>query len=303
MATIGLNLDVPVVSMLSIRQFLDGQYITDRSEYELLRKFVGSCWSNQMFINKDSANSDCGSFGDNPIPYITSGGAWSDSQSVLRERVTVPSEKIASQEVVIPLSKKLYEANQKALETSAFCKMNFSFTLCLKSLFKGFDMREFFGGMSQYQDSRALLQSLNLPFANKFENNFMDSGGMDVDPFAVVGKTGHDIFCLSVRIWDILLFFAIMKRPRRDVSLMEDVSSTFTEHMISMLPISIFPYDMVPTNKVLSRALCSVWDFCCFLGNNPMEYHKVFFYYSSSYQHSTAFRRSTELRRSSGYHP
>jgi hypothetical protein len=36
MATIGLNLDVPVVSILSIRQFLDGTYVDDRVEYELL---------------------------------------------------------------------------------------------------------------------------------------------------------------------------------------------------------------------------------------------------------------------------
>jgi hypothetical protein len=54
MATIGLCIDVPVVSMLSIKQFLDGQYIDDRKEYELLRNFGLSCWDKKMFMNKVS---------------------------------------------------------------------------------------------------------------------------------------------------------------------------------------------------------------------------------------------------------
>jgi hypothetical protein len=52
MATVGLALDVPVVSMLSIKQFLDGQQIDDRGEYELLRKFCNTCWDKKMFLNK-----------------------------------------------------------------------------------------------------------------------------------------------------------------------------------------------------------------------------------------------------------
>jgi hypothetical protein len=51
-ATIGLCIDVPVVSMLSIKQFLDGQYIDDREDYTLLRNFGLSCWQKKMFMNK-----------------------------------------------------------------------------------------------------------------------------------------------------------------------------------------------------------------------------------------------------------
>ena len=96
---------------------------------------------------------------------------------------------------------------------------------------------------------RFLLQSLNLPFASKFYDNFIESS-KDVDPAACVGRVDHETFCLGVRLWDILLFFAIMKRPRRDVALIEDFSCTLTEHMVSMLLVSIFPYDIVPANKV-----------------------------------------------------
>jgi hypothetical protein len=246
----GLCLDVPVVSMLSIKQFLDGQYIEDRSEYTLLRKFCLSCWEKNMFMNKDTFNGDQGSFGSNPIPYITSMGDWSDSTSILREKIHVPNEKRNTQDILPLVCKKLYEKNQRALKTSAFCKGSHTFMLCMRSLLNGFDMRGFFGGMSKYHDSKSLLQSLNLPFADKFDSNFLDSGSIEVDPVACVGRVEHEIFCLGLRIWDILLFFAIMKRPRRDVSLIEDVSCTLTEHMVSMLPLSIFPYEIVPANKV-----------------------------------------------------
>jgi hypothetical protein len=198
---------------------------------------------------QDSFNGDNGSFGNSPIPYITSGGDWSESTSILREKLHLPNDKKLTSEVIPLVCKKLYEKNHRALKTSAFIRMQHTFTLCVKSLFAGYDLRGFFGGMSKYHDSKFLLQSLNLPFADKFDDNFLDSGSLDVDPVACVGRVEHDIFCLGVRVWDILLFFSIMKRPRRDISLIEDVTSTFTEHMVSMLPISIFPYEIVPANK------------------------------------------------------
>ena len=52
LATIGLCIDVPVVSMLSIKQFLDGQTVDDREEYDQLRNFCALCWNKKMFMNK-----------------------------------------------------------------------------------------------------------------------------------------------------------------------------------------------------------------------------------------------------------
>jgi hypothetical protein len=75
---------------------------------------------------------------------------------------------------------------------------------------------------------------------------------MDVDPIAHVGRIDHDVYCLGLRLWDILLFFSLMKRPRRDIALLEDFTSSLTEHMVSMLPVSIFPYELVPAVKVLT---------------------------------------------------
>jgi hypothetical protein len=103
---------------------------------------------------QDTFNGDFGSFGSNPIPYITSKGDWSESSSILRERLHLANEKKVSNEVVPQLCKKLYEKNQKALKASAFCKMQHTFVLCVKSILTGFDMRGFFGGMSMYHNSR-----------------------------------------------------------------------------------------------------------------------------------------------------
>lgn len=104
--------------------------------------------------------------------------------------------------------------------------------------------------MSKYPDSKFLLESLDLNFASNFQSSFVEPESLNVDPVACMGRVDIDIYCIGVRIWDILLFFALMKRPRRDIALIEDFSSSLTEHLISTLPSTIFPYNIVPANKV-----------------------------------------------------
>jgi hypothetical protein len=155
MATCGLCMDVPVVSILSIKQFLDGQYVEDRGDFELLRTFCNSCWTKNMFLNKNSFHGDYGHFGETPMPYVTSEGSWADFSSILREKCSVPNDKKPVDiDMASTLCKKLYDKNQKALKTSAFCKTQQSFQLCIKSLFTAYDLRGFFGGMSKYHNSK-----------------------------------------------------------------------------------------------------------------------------------------------------
>jgi hypothetical protein len=52
LATISLCINVPVISILSIRHFLDGQTVDDREEYDQLRNFCALCWNKKMFMNK-----------------------------------------------------------------------------------------------------------------------------------------------------------------------------------------------------------------------------------------------------------
>jgi hypothetical protein len=57
-------------------------------------------------------------------------------------------------------------------------------------------------------------------------------------------------YCISLRIWDVLLWFAIMQRPRRDVGICSDFANTLAEYSVQLLPRSIFPYDLVPMTRL-----------------------------------------------------
>jgi hypothetical protein len=57
-------------------------------------------------------------------------------------------------------------------------------------------------------------------------------------------------YCISVRIWDALLWFAIMRRPRRDVGICNDFANTLAEYSVQLLPRSIFPYDLVGMTRL-----------------------------------------------------
>lgn len=57
-------------------------------------------------------------------------------------------------------------------------------------------------------------------------------------------------YCIALRVWDVLLWFAIMRRPRRDVGILTDFSQTLAEYSVQLLPRSVFPYDVVPMTRV-----------------------------------------------------
>lgn len=76
MATIGIELQVPTVSIGSVLQLLDGKSIDDQRDYEKLRAFFQRCWDEKMFVNKSCLQwgAPYGSFGQEPVPYITTPG-------------------------------------------------------------------------------------------------------------------------------------------------------------------------------------------------------------------------------------
>jgi hypothetical protein len=52
MTTIGLTLDIPVLSLETLLLFFDGRPIVNRSEYTILKDFVTKCWMGNMFVNR-----------------------------------------------------------------------------------------------------------------------------------------------------------------------------------------------------------------------------------------------------------
>ena len=61
---------------------------------------------------------------------------------------------------------------------------------------------------------------------------------------------GKSEFALGVRVWDALLFVALIQRPRRDFGIVMDFSRNVTTYMMQMLPKSIIPYNTLPAERI-----------------------------------------------------
>ncbi len=121
--------------------------------------------------------------------------------------------------------------------------------------------------MQAYHDGQRMAEVLGLSTEFSFASNFVDGVSGSVDPIAIaarvprVRRTSPSIplssshfaeadYCIALRIWDVLLWFAIMRRPRRDVGICSDFAHTLAECSIQLLPRSIFPYDLVPMTRL-----------------------------------------------------
>lgn len=233
MVTIGIELRVPTVSVTSILELLDGRAVQDSGDLTAIKTFVQYCWDEKMFINAGCLGGGGGvpgKPGSNPIPFITNRGDWELPLGNLRQKISVgQQEKAPGTEIRNLLGKGLYHALRHILEPCGFCKSAQSFNQCIDALEHHLDWSRFFGGMSMYHNTRGILQNLGMPFAQSFPENY----GTNASAAAVSGNTtapdrclevaqlDSDVYSLTVRIWDVLLWFAIMRRPRRDYSVME----------------------------------------------------------------------------------
>jgi hypothetical protein len=133
----------------------------------------------------------------------------------------------------------------QVMENCAFVKDFLGFHRCIYSLMKDFDLRAFFGGMDMYHNGEAMARTLGVPNPQRFASDFVYGMNGDSDPIMLPskiqtsrggGSSSDTEFCLSLRVWDILLWFAIIGRPRRDVSIMSDFSKTLAQYSLQLLP-------------------------------------------------------------------
>lgn len=253
-ATVGLELDVPVVDLDMLLGLYDDRPITDEGAAKVLRDFIQKCWDKKMFLNEECIEGgEVGRAGDTPVPYITSPGEWFSTAGSLRDKVPQDRENRKPDFIVRSLSKKIYDANESPLQECS-CFSNWEqFHRCVESAMHPFDLKCFFGGMKAMGDSSRLLGKLGLDFASRFpgtggrQGESDDRGGRKV---LTVGKLEGDNVCVAASLWDILLWFAVMKRPRRDYSVSYDIAFTFTQFLINRLPKSAFPYPEVPMTRL-----------------------------------------------------
>lgn len=253
--TVGLALEIPVLSLQSVILFLRGRANEmDEDDRSVLTSFCEKCWRNSMFMNESTFGGDaCHGHGDYPIPYITTGGAWAGAEpgadSLLREKI-VRSNEITAETALESISKKLYNQNASVLKFCAFVKEFSTFMSAMRSLTSSYDLRHFFGGLERFHDTRFLLESLGLRWAPKFKNGFLNAQAGGVDRILEVGRVDVDVYCCGVRIWDALLFLSICSRPRRDSSLMDDFCRTLVQYQIEKLPTRLFPFASTLVGKM-----------------------------------------------------
>jgi hypothetical protein len=114
-------------------------------------------------------------------PYITCpSDTWDGSSGPLREKININGQQQAVvnengnnnnnnkkglgtfSEYLQPIAKKLYAANEKVLNSSALVREFISFQKCIESLQRPYDMREFVGGMSKFNNMKFQMQSVQV---------------------------------------------------------------------------------------------------------------------------------------------
>ena len=169
---------------------------------------------------------------------------------------------------VVNISKRLWMTSQKVMMNCAFVKDFLGFHRCIFNLMKEYDFRTFFGGMSMYHDGEGMARLLNIPNPERFASDFVHGINGKVDPLMLPsklpslsggnrfggggvvgdgsGNSSDTEYCISLRVWDLFLWFAMMQRPRRDVGIMHEVAKTLTQYCMQLLPRSIYPFEVVP---------------------------------------------------------
>lgn len=154
------------------------------------------------------------------------------------------------------------------LEDCAFVKDFFGFQQCIISLTGKFDLREFLGGMTAYHSCRRMAEVLGVQSRFQFADDFVDGKGGTTDPVMVAARIprvqrpdpsvqlsssnfAEADYCIALRWPDLLLWAAIMQRPRRDMGMFMDFVHTLAELSVQLLPRCVL-YTQFPLTSLMT---------------------------------------------------
>jgi len=187
-------------------------------------------------------------------PWSCCAGAWDQADGRVRMRLTVAPEKRNQSLVIETIAKALYEKEEDVLKNCAFCQFHEEFVDAVQMLSNNYDFRGLLGGCSRYTNFSEILRALDLPFAHKFPKERVLGGGgptaNGVDPALQLAQIQADNYALALNAVDAILWFAMMRRPRRDFGMLQDTAHTITSLLFKLLPRSVFPYSMVPMGRL-----------------------------------------------------
>lgn len=164
MSTLCLMLRVPVVSMTSILQLMNGCAVSDPQDAEAMRQFLLQCVEQQdglqmvKYLGLDEFSNHMGG----RFPgYIT----CTQLKEICASSMMQPQQQGGQQqqhrggsggggnasngvpmEPIMSVVKRIYSTHQKTLSNCAFVKDLFGFQRCILALMHAYDLRKFFGG-------------------------------------------------------------------------------------------------------------------------------------------------------------
>lgn len=253
-------LNIPVVSLRSVLELFNGSTVSNLREAETIKHFLISTLDNRNFMPM-TETSDGGSSNNNVSPYITSKLTWSVGAVVLsgtdvtdlRHVFAQAPEKDALSFALKSISDKIFKKNSSILQDCAFIDDE----MVMYSLFSSirhctYDMRKFFGGMKHFHDSRYMVHKMTNRTEDGMPNAFENNQRQRADPMFSIRRVSSTRleYALGVRVWDALLFAALIQRPRRDFGVVSDFSMSIVSHLMQMLPRSIMPYNEVPALRI-----------------------------------------------------
>lgn len=283
MATLGIMLQVPVVSMQSILELTSGQQVSNEEEADAMRNFVVKCLEGRdglcmlPFVGMDEYSSaqpgklsgyiSCPGLIERFVSSSAASGSGGhqgrQQQNQGQQNQGQPSmmggyaPNGVPMEPVVNISKRIWMSNHKVMTNCAFVKDFLGFHRCIYSLMKPYNLRQFFGGMSMYHDGEAMAKALGIPHPERFASDFSYGVNGGADPLMLpsrissgaAGSSSDVEYCLSLRVWDLFLWFSMMHRPRRDVGIMLEMAKTLAHYAMQLLPKSIFPFALVPMGR------------------------------------------------------
>lgn len=260
LSTIMPYLRLPVVSLRSVLQLLDGQRISDPKDYTMVRDFVSRALDSGSFLPFRETPDGRSVPERNITPYLGSflqnrdSSSSDDSQtSELRRTFPTPNDRPASLEALRQIGVAVFRRNSDVLKQCCFVQDESSFVTLLGGVRDAvYDLRGLFGGMSCYENSRQLVSVATGRTADGMPTCFENNHSRAADPMFVIRQTtcNKNEYALGVRVWDALLFAALIRRPRRDYGIVYDFSLSITEFIVSAFPTSVFPFQHVPTLRL-----------------------------------------------------
>jgi hypothetical protein len=249
---------VPILSLVSVLELLHGNKISNQHEAELLGTFLRNAIAENMFLPKHPTMDGRASPSSNITPYISAPFNNEDRiedcplRCLASQADNTSADSVAHKNIAGKILQKY-----KAVLSKCASINDLGMMIKLLSSVKGheYDLSDIFGYTHMHNSKQLMLNATGSSMAGMPEN--FDSGA-ECDKMFVIRRVNatQSEYALGVRVWDALLFVALMKRPRMDFGIVNDFAESIVTHLLTLLPVSVMPYQYIPAQHYDSLESC-----------------------------------------------